>query len=619
MPAPSHDSTAPHRFQVNLSGLIELLSNHLYTRPDVFVRELLQNATDAISARMRLEPSHQGRVDIRLDDAMGTFTIRDSGIGLTEEEMHRFLAVIGESSKRGDLLGQPRDFIGQFGIGLLACFTVADEIELISRSITSPDAPTLRWRGRPDGTYDVATLSTPSEPGTTVRLVAKAASLPLFSFEALMKSAQYFGGVLPWPVCISHGETTQQANESCVAGSFPWDAAHLPIAEQADHRLDYGRRALGAEMLDAVPLHSPSGGVSGVAYVLKRTPAHTARSRHRVYLKRMLLSDSVDNLLPPWAFFVQCVVNCTGLHPSAARNAFVEDEVLQRTQQELGEGLRAYLVGLARHHPERLEELMGYHSLALKSLALEDDEFFRLFAPWFPFQTSQGRTTMQSYLARNQNIHYTRTVDEFRQIAQIAAAQGIEVVNGGYTYDAELLERYGELNIKTMVKAVQPSDIGHTLQGVSAEDEALSQPFIKAAQSVLQAFGCLPSLKRFSPSSLPVLFTLDRDAALSRHIAASREVADDLWAGVLDKLAPADQPPAMSKLSFNAANPLVERLLHHPDSALVQRVVQVLYVQSLLMGHHGLGRSELALMNEGLTGLLEWSVMGHNGGKPTWH
>ncbi len=613
---PKRSNTNQHRFQVNLSGLIDLLSNHLYTRPDVFVRELLQNATDAISARLKLDPDHKGRVDIALDADANAFTITDNGVGLTEDEMHRFLAVIGESSKRGDWLGQPQDYIGQFGIGLLACFTVADEIELVSRSAASPDAPALRWRGRPDGTYDIDTPEQSAQPGTRVRLVAKPSSRPLFAAEALVASARDYGGILPWPISLTQGARARVINESSNARAFPWDASHLPASMRPAFWLDYGRNTFGADMLDAVPLVSPSGGVDGVAFILKRTVAQSRRSRHRVYLKRMLLSDSVENLLPPWAFFVQCVVNCTRLRPTAARNAFSEDALLQQTQQELGACLRAYLIDLAESNPQRLEELISTHALALKSLALEDDEFFRLFAPWFTLQTSRGQSSLQAYLERNRRIQYTRTVDEFRQIAQIAAAQGMEVINGGYTYETELLERYGELYPDMRVDAVRPSDIGHRLQGPSAEEEDRCKAFMKAAQAILEPFGCVPRLKTFEPLDLPVLLVLNRDAALDRRIEASRELADNLWSGMLAQVKSA----ATSELCFNTANALVQRLAQHQDSALVQHVVQVLYVQSLLLGHHPLGQREFALMSKGFAGLLEWSVMGPGPmGEKTWH
>src|SRR5262245_1709954 len=139
----------PHqRFQVNLGGVIDLLSNHLYSTPAVFIRELLQNATDAIRARQRLQKKHAG--DIRLSLEGEVLTLSDDGVGLTEEEVHQFLATIGESSKRGALPDPSGDFIGQFGIGLLSCFIVSREIVVITRSSRSEDAATLEWRGRDD-------------------------------------------------------------------------------------------------------------------------------------------------------------------------------------------------------------------------------------------------------------------------------------------------------------------------------------------------------------------------------------------------------------------------------------------------------------------------------------
>ncbi len=613
----SQAATSPseHRFQINLNGLIDLLSNHLYTRPDVFVRELMQNGTDAIHARTHITPGHVGRIELQVDDDQHAVTLVDNGIGLTEDEMHRFLAVIGESSKRGEWIGQPQDYIGQFGIGLLACFIVAEEIELISRSAVSPDAPTLRWRGRPDGTYDIGQVPARAEPGTTVRLVAKPGSRVLFTADAIADAAAYYGAILPWPIRVLHAGKARHINHSDRPQAFPWDASHLPAgALRQEFLLAFGRSTLKADVFDAIPLHSPSGGIDGVAYILERTPVHTSKSKHRVYLKRMLLSDSVENLLPPWAFFVQCVVNCTDLRPTAARNAFSQDDALARTQNELGACLRAYLMQLALREPQRLEKLMSYHHLALKALALEDEEFFKLFAPWFPLETNYGRSTLQAYLARNKRILCTANVDEFRQIAQIALAQGIDVINGGYTYDSELLARHGELYPAIPVQVVQPSDIGHRLQTLPSEQEARLQGFLELAQAVLEPFDCVARLKIFEPADLPTLYVLNRGANVARQVAASAAVASDLWRDVLAEV----KPEANSELVFNFSHALVRRLAQHPDASLVQRVVQILYVQSLLMGHYPLSSRELALMSDGLSGLLEWSLLG-TGETTTWH
>src|SRR5688572_5020133 len=127
-----------YQFRINLRGIIDLLSNHLYSGPEVYLRELLQNGIDAIHARSMLEPGYRGEITIEVNPprpgSRPTLSFLDNGVGLTEEEIHRFLATIGQSSKNSEFWDRPDDFIGRFGIGLLSCFVVSDEIVVITRS-----------------------------------------------------------------------------------------------------------------------------------------------------------------------------------------------------------------------------------------------------------------------------------------------------------------------------------------------------------------------------------------------------------------------------------------------------------------------------------------------------
>lgn len=142
-------------FQVDLRGVVDLLSRHLYSSPRVYVRELLQNACDAIVARRAGDPAAPGRV--RVEVTPDTIRVHDTGIGLTEDEVHTLLATIGRSSKRDELGFARHEFLGQFGIGLLSGFLVADEIHVESRSASG--GSTVLWTGRSDGSYDVATAA----------------------------------------------------------------------------------------------------------------------------------------------------------------------------------------------------------------------------------------------------------------------------------------------------------------------------------------------------------------------------------------------------------------------------------------------------------------------------
>ncbi len=145
-------------FQVNLKGMIALLSEHIYSNPNTFVRELLQNCVDAITALRNIDENYKGRIDVFLNEDK-TVVFRDNGIGLKEEEVYRFLTVIGESSKRDT--PDADDFIGRFGIGLLSCFVVTNEITVESRSAMGGQP--VCWCGKVDGTYQL-TLSDEERP-----------------------------------------------------------------------------------------------------------------------------------------------------------------------------------------------------------------------------------------------------------------------------------------------------------------------------------------------------------------------------------------------------------------------------------------------------------------------
>jgi molecular chaperone HtpG len=123
-----------NNFQVNLEGIVSLLSSHLYSSPKVYVRELVQNSVDAITARMKLEPGLNPSIRIQVVPGdRPSLVFEDNGIGLSMDEVQEFLSSIGSSSKRENGRSSD-DFIGQFGIGLLAAFMVTDEIVMITRS-----------------------------------------------------------------------------------------------------------------------------------------------------------------------------------------------------------------------------------------------------------------------------------------------------------------------------------------------------------------------------------------------------------------------------------------------------------------------------------------------------
>ncbi|ADV60816.1 ATP-binding region ATPase domain protein [Isosphaera pallida ATCC 43644] len=623
-------SQSPRNFQINLHGIIELLSGHLYSGPQVFVRELLQNAVDALTARTQLDPSwptgEAGRITLEVWNpraARPTLVVRDDGIGLTEQEVHTFLATIGLSSKRDEAnWDDPTDFIGRFGIGLLSCFVVSEEIVVITKSAKpSPPRPGeitpranvgVEWRGRSDGTYTVRTLDPESdaalEIGTKVFLTCKPGSEEFFCTNRLIELARDYGSLLPYRIEVI-AEGARERATRINPEPPPWRQIYARPEERDQALLAYGRSVFGIDFIDVIPLRAEAGEVDGVAFVLPFSPSLASKRTHRVYLKRMLLSEQADNLLPEWAFFVKCVANANRLKPTASRERFHENADLANARDELGACLKKYLVRLANRDPQRLRRIVELHYLSIKALAIRDDEFYRLVIDWLPFETSMGRMTLTEYRRREESdtLKYVANLDQFRQIAPVAAAQGICLINAAYTYDLDLVERFPDIVPEGRVEAIDADDLARSFDELEPDELDRASTLLDVAEVILRPFRCLPQVKRFLPVEMPALYSLSAEAEFLRSLERTKEVANSLWSSVLDGIAPGDEE-IHARLRFNYDNPLIRCLIELNHRPTLEKVVPILYVQSLLMSHRPLKADELALLNTGLSDLIVWGL-----------
>jgi molecular chaperone HtpG len=590
-------------FQVDLRGIVDLLSHHLYASPRVYVRELLQNAVDAITAR----GSGEGRVRIEPPELTGDGTLRisDNGIGLTEAQVHEFLATIGRSSKRDDLGFARHDFLGQFGIGLLSCFLVADEIRVDTRPASGE---TIRWIGYADGRYTIAPSPQPGaataghgvpvrgEQGTTVTLVPRRYAEQWLEQSTVTELASLYGSMLPVSVYVGHKLIT--------VAPPPWTTEGR---ERRGDLTEYCQRVFGFTPFDVVDLHVPEAGLHGAAFVLPVPANPAARAGHRVYLKRMLLAEGAEGVLPEWAFFARCVVDTTELRPTASREALYEDALLRTAREALGDQLRGWLVKLATRDPRRLAAFLDVHHLGVKALALHDDEMLRLVESWWPMETTAGRMTLAEFREQYGLIRYIAKHDEFRQVGAVAAAQNLPLVNAGYAYDAELIERLPTVDRSILIERMEPSDLTTAFEPLDPGIALATRPFVTRAQRAVDRLGCEVLLRSYDPAGLAALYLVSRSAAFSAELRATRDRVDEIWAGVLDSLsatAEDDRP----QLVLNYRNPLVRRVTELGDDELVGLAVEALYGQALLLGHHPIRPADAALLNSSFLGLLNRAV-----------
>ena len=596
---PRELSADAYAFQVDLRGLVDLLSQHLYSSPRVYIRELLQNAVDATTARRLADPSAPAA--IRIVIGADGLSVTDSGVGLTEADAHQFLATIGNSSKRDDLAGARREFLGQFGIGLLACFTVADQIRVVTRSAREPDAETVEWLGNSDGSYGVRVLADDAaraEPGTTVYLAPRYGAERWFAPDLVAELAREYGGLLPYEVTVESAQGIVG-----VTGLRPaWERQYASEAERRDALLAYGEELLGFRPLDVIELEVPVVGVKGAGFVLPQAANPADGSRHRIYLKGMLLSDAARGLLPEWAFFVRCVIDADGLRPTASRESLYEDETLGIVRDDLGARIRDWLTRLAGEDPRRLAAFLGVHALGVKALARHDHELLRIMLDHLRFETTDGRVTLAEFARNHPAMYLAPTVEEFHQVAPIASAQGIGVVNGGYTYDDELVSLLPQVLPGVAVAGLDAGVIAAALDAVAPDEELSLARLLGIARGRLDPLDCDVILRAFRPVTVPALFLDSRAARAERTRAEIAASADELWAEILGSL---KSTAPRAQLVLNYRSPLLRRLAGVSDEALLGVAVESLYGQALLMTHRPLRPADAALLNRAFGELLD--------------
>lgn len=584
-----------YRFKVNLGGMIEILSEHLYSSPNVYIRELLQNGTDAIVGRQNAQPGFQdGQIQLTIEEGK-SLVFTDNGIGLTEEEIHRFLAIIGETSKQNlqnPLL--PSDYIGRFGIGLLSCFMVSDEIRIRTHSIK--DSTSYQWIGRPDGTYTIEKLPEDLPEGTSIYLSCKEDREDYFTKNQILFLLNYYGMLLPFPIMVDDGLSNQRINPVYL----PWDARRT----NRDELLFFGRQMFREEFLDCIILKSESGNVSGAAYILPYRVSATAKQKHRIYLKNMLLTENGEHLLPDWAIFVKCIINTTTLSPTASREDFYENEDLDQAREELGLCITGYLRSMAKNRDQLFRKFLQIHDLSIKALALEQDDLYELFIDYLEFSTTRGMMTGYELRMCGEPLIYVTSVEKFKQLSQIFFARGRLLINAGYVYDQELLLRLPEF-YETEAIPADESEVETLLNDLSIEEEKASLYFLKKAEEIMKPYHCDVELKNFQPANLPDFYFVNDQAKLYRDIMEAKENSSALFQNMLSSFAGEIRESSYATLYFNHKNPIVRRMLSMEDEEMLGSFVEILYVQALLIGGFPLHNDEMALMNSRLLTLME--------------
>jgi molecular chaperone HtpG len=471
-----------HSFGAEVGRLLDLVVHSLYSDREIFLRELVANAADAMDRRRfealtdaGLAMPAEAKIRIVPDKSARTLLIADDGIGMGRQELIDNLGTIARSGTRafGDALAaaKPEDrpnLIGQFGVGFYSAFMVFDRVEVTSRKAGSEEAFT--WASEGAGEYTVAP-ATRERAGTDVLLHVKADAEDFLEPMRLETIVRKWADHITVPITIARDGKDQPANE----GTALWRKPRSEVTE-ASYNAFY--RHLG-HMFDTpwATLHWRAEGMldfAALLFVPSMRPfdiLESDRESHvRLHVRRMFITDKAE-LLPAWLRFVQGVVDTEDLPLNVSREMLQSTPVLGRIRKALVGRVLSELKTRAKEEAE-YGKFWENFSAVLKEGVWEDTEHRTEIASLLRFQSSkqEGWTSLAEYVNRMQpgqeTIYYLvgDDIEALRGSPQLEGfrAKGFEVLLLADPIDAFWPDRLGSFESKRLASVTQSTDDLHT-------------------------------------------------------------------------------------------------------------------------------------------------------------
>jgi molecular chaperone HtpG len=472
-----HDAVAEkHDFGAEVGRLLDLVVHSLYSEREIFLRELVANAADAMDRRRfesltdsALAPPAEAKVRIVPDKQARTLLIADDGIGMGRQELIDNLGTIARSGTRafGAALDSARpeerpSLIGQFGVGFYSAFMVADRVEVTSRKAGSEEAFT--WASDGAGQFTIAP-ATRETAGTDVVLHVKSDAEEFLDPIRLEAIVRKWADHVTLPITIARDGKDLPANE----GTALW---RKPRAEVSEQNYNEFYRHLG-NIFDTpwATLHWKAEGVLEyfalvfIPGMKPFEPVEGDRDSHvRLHVRRMFITDKAD-LLPHWLRFVQGVVDTEDLPLNVSREMLQTTPVLARIRKALISRVLSELKNRAKDADD-YGKFWDNFGAVLKEGVWEDAEHRAEIAPLLRFRSSsqEGWTSLPDYLSRMQQgqdaIYYLAgdNPDALRASPQLEGfrAKGIEVLLLADSIDAfwpDRLDGFEGKHLKSVTQA----------------------------------------------------------------------------------------------------------------------------------------------------------------------
>jgi molecular chaperone HtpG len=620
---------AKQEFQTEVSQLLQLIIHSLYSHPEIFLRELISNASDALDKLRHLTLTDDAfksvpfdpRIDLDLDEEAKTLTIADTGIGMNEEDLVSHLGTIARSGTKNFLAMLSGDakkdsnLIGQFGVGFYSAFMVADKIEVVSRKAGEE----LAWRWTSDGQsgFEIE----PAERltvGTTVLLHLNEEGKQYANSWRLQEIVRKYSNHIAFPIFLTYDKsewneeekksekirTTEQVN----AASALW---RRPKSELKDEDYKELYKSLTGDSED--PLfwfHTRAEGsleYTTLFYIPSKAPLDLYHAEYKVgvklYVKRVFIMDDAKELLPQYLRFVRGIIDSEDLPLNVSREILQQNRVLTSIRTASVKKILTELKTIAGSRPEEYLRFVTEFNRPLKEGLYSDYANRETLLELVRFKSTkvEGLTSLADVKSRMQeeqkSIYYitggAESLLRTSPLLEIYKKKDIEVLILDDEFDEIVfsgIDKYGEIDLKAVNKAATGDDLKDADE--PDRSEAL-KPLLEKLKSTLG-----DRVKDVRASA--------RLADSPSCIVSDEEEPSLQMQQMLRAMGQKDIPALLPTLEINPDHEIVKKLLARGDDAIVQDAAWLLFDQALLM--EGVELKEPALFVQRLNRVLALSI-----------
>jgi len=608
------------KFKTDVQQLLDLVTHSLYSKKEIFLRELISNASDAID-RVQFEAltnkkllgkkDQAWKIKITADKEANTLTISDNGIGMTVEELETNIGTIANSGTRRFLEELQKskktanaEFIGQFGVGFYASFMVADKVTVVTKRAGSEE-PAVKWTSAGTGTYTMEDADK-KERGTDVTLHLREDMDNFLQEYEVRRIVSEYSDYISYPVVMDITRTTKgeeegdeeittTEEETLNSMKAIWKKTPSEVSEEEYNEF---YKHVGHDYTDPLKvIHYRAEGTTefqALLYLPSQAPMDLfwpdAKRGLHLYVKNVFINEDCEELLPSYLRFLKGVVDSSDLPLNVSREMLQDDVVIRRIRKSLVTRVLKELADLKERTPEQFQTFYEQFGVVLKEGVHQDFENYDKLKELLLFASSKSEegkpVSLKDYADRmpegQKEIYYLSA----GSLAQAASSPHMEALKDkDYevlffvdAIDEWVAQRLTEYDGKKL-KAIDRGDIDIHSEEEKAEKEEALKSDAETYKPVIE------SIQKHLDEEI-------KEVRLSSRLTDSAccLVADEMGMNAnMERIMKAmnqDVPPVKRILELNPKHPLMSRLhemiQQDPESETLAEYTDLLYNQALL-------------------------------------